>query len=146
MGTGDRGQAMLGVRLMTKVKLPFDITIDSGDVVGPSAGLAYALELIDLLTPGELTGGVRVAATGDLAPGGQVGPVGGVGQKTVAVRRAGAKVFLVPRDNLAEARAHAGGMRVYPVGDVDDALRVLGGLAGSNAMALAQPGSAPRAG
>ena len=103
LGRSDDGRPLLGVRLTTKIKLPFEINIDSGKVVGPSAGLAYALELLDVLTPGELTGGVDVAVTGDLQTDGTVGPIGGVAQKTVAVRHAGVKVFLVPRENLEEA-------------------------------------------
>jgi len=142
LGRADDGRPLLGVRLSTRVRLPFEITIDSGKVVGPSAGLAYALEVLDVLTPGELTGGVDVAATGDLQPDGTVGPIGGVAQKTVTVRRAGAKVFLVPRANLEEARARAGDdLEVLPVDSFDDALRVLGGLDGSNALALGQPGA-----
>ena len=141
LGKADDGRALLGVRLTTRVKLPFEITIDSGKVVGPSAGLAYGLELVDILTPGELTGGVDVAATGDLHPDGTVGAIGGVAQKTITVQRAGAKVFLVPRDNLEEALSRAGaGMEVLPVDSFDDALRVLGGLEGSNALALGRPG------
>jgi PDZ domain-containing protein len=131
---------LLGVRLTTRVKLPFEITIDSGRVVGPSAGLAYALELLDILTPGELTGGVDVAVTGDLQPDGSVGPIGGVAQKTAAVRGSDAKVFLVPRDNLQEARSRAGDeLEVLAVDSFDDALRVLSELEGSNALALGPP-------
>lgn len=141
LGKGDDGRPLLGVRLTTRVKLPFEITIDSGRVVGPSAGLAYALELVDLLTPGELTGGMAVAVTGDLRPDGSVGPIGGVEQKTVTVRRAGAKVFLVPSANLEEAQDRAGDdLQVFAVDSFDDALQVLGGLEGSNALALGQPG------
>jgi len=141
LGKGDDGRPLLGVRLTTRVKLPFEITIDSGQVVGPSAGLAYALELVDLLTPGELTGGMAVAATGDLRPDGSVGPIGGVEQKTVTVRRAGAKVFLVPSANFEEAQDRAGDdLQVFAVDSFDDALKVLGGLEGSNALALGQPG------
>jgi len=142
LGRGEEGKALLGVRLSTKVKLPFGITIDSGRVVGPSAGLAYALELLDVLTPGELTGGSAVAATGELQPDGRIGAIGGVAQKTVTVKRAGAKVFLVPKENEAEAKAHAGrGLEVRGVGSFDEALRVLGSLSGSNALALGKPGS-----
>jgi PDZ domain-containing protein len=136
------GRALLGVRLSTKIRLPFEIAIDSGEVVGPSAGLAYALELLDVLTPGELTGGVKVAATGELAPSGEVGPVGGVAQKVVTVKRAGAKVFLVPKANEAEAKTRAGdGLRVVGVESFDEALKALGSMQGSNALALAAPPS-----
>lgn len=145
LGKGDQGQALLGVRMTTQVKLPFGIAIDSGNVEGPSAGLAYALTLLDELTPGELTGGRLVAVTGELAPDGKVGPIGGVAQKAVAVKRAGAKLFLVPRANYAEAKKAAGeGLMVKPVDSFDDALTVLGSYEGSNALALA--GSGPGAG
>ncbi len=134
LGTGDQGQALLGVRLSTKLKLPFGITIDSGNIEGPSAGLAYSLALLDQLTPGDLTGGATVAATGELGPDGVVAPIGGVAQKVAAVRKAGAKMFLVPKDNYAEAKAHAGShLKVVAIGTYDDALRALATLPGSNA-------------
>ncbi|MDQ3898787.1 MAG: PDZ domain-containing protein [Actinomycetota bacterium] len=142
LGHGDEGKALLGVRLSTKVKLPFEIKIDSGRVVGPSAGLAYSLELLDLLTPGELTGGSSVAATGELQADGRIGAIGGVAQKTVSVRRAGIKVFLVPKENEAEARAHAGSnLEIRGVATFDEALKALGSLDGSNALALGKPGA-----
>ena len=141
---GDDQKALLGVVLTTRVKMPFKVEIDSGDVVGPSAGLAYSLELLDVLTPGELTGGVSVAATGELGPSGEVGPIGGIAQKTVTVKEAGVKVFLVPRANLAEARREAGKkLDVRPVDNFEDAVRELGTLAGSNALALGKPGAPP---
>ena len=134
------GKPLLGVRLSTKIRLPFEINIDSGRVVGPSAGLAYGLELLDLLTPGELTGGSAVAVTGELLSDGTVGAVGGVAQKAVTVRRAGIKVFLVPKANEEEARANAGdGLQVRGVATFDEALKALGSLDGSNALALGKP-------
>lgn len=138
----DGGKPLLGVRLTTKIELPFEIRIDSGRVVGPSAGLAYGLELLDLLTPGELTGGTSVAVTGELLSDGRVGPIGGVAQKAVAVRRAGIKVFLVPKQNEEEARAQAGGgLEIRGVGTFEEALKALGSLDGSNALALGKPGA-----
>lgn len=140
LARAEDGRPLLGVRLSTKVQLPFDITIDSGSVVGPSAGLAYAIELLDVLTPGELAGGMKVAATGEVAPTGEVGPVGGVAQKVVTVKRAEAKVFLVPKANEAEALEQAGdGLVVHGVATFQEALDVLGSLQGSNARALARP-------
>ena len=142
---GTDGKPRLGVVIVTKdfkVHAPFTISINSGSVVGPSAGLAYALEMIDVLTPGELTGGKAVAATGELASlSGEVGEIGGVAQKTVTVQRAGAEVFLVPRANYAEAKAHARkGLKVIPIDTIDGALRALGALKGSNAPSYALPG------
>jgi PDZ domain-containing protein len=143
LAAGPDGKGLLGVVLETsglQFKLPFQIDIDSGSVVGPSAGVAYALELLDVLTPGELTGGQKIAATGDLHLDGSVGAIGGVAQKAITVSRAGASMFLVPRDNYAEAKAHAGsGLRVYPIDTIEDALRVLASVKGSNALALGRP-------
>lgn len=128
------GVAYLGVGLSTKdshFDIPYTVSIDSGSVGGPSAGLSFTLELIDSLTAGDLTGGRKVAVTGTIAPDGTVGPVGGVVQKTAAVRAAGAKYFLVPPDEYAAAKAHAGkNLKVVKVETLEqalDALRSIGG-------------------
>ena len=106
---------------------PFDVQISSGEVGGPSAGLMFGLGLYDLLTPGDLTDERLVAGTGTMDLEGAVGPIGGIGDKIVAARRAGAELFLVPRDNLAEARAaDAGDMELIPVGSFSEALGALG--------------------
>ena len=145
LGRGEEGQALLGVTLSPKLKLPFQITIDSGTIEGPSAGLAYSLALIDELTPGELTGGAKVAVTGELGSDGKVGAIGGVAQKVVAVRRAGVPLFLVPAENLAEAQAHAGDrLVVRPVATFDEALAALSSLPGSNAGSLGPARSGQR--
>lgn len=132
LGAGDDGGTLLGVLLTAEVELPFDIEIDSGDVVGSSAGLAYALALIDYLSPGELTGGIVVGVTGELASDGSVGAVGGLAQKTVAVARAGGELFLVPAENLEEARAAApDGLEVVGVSDLQQALDALAERSGT---------------
>jgi Lon-like protease len=106
---------------------PFDVSIASGDVGGPSAGLMWSLGLYDLLTPGDLTGGRLVAGTGEIGLDGTVGPIGGIGDKIVAARGVGADIFLVPKNNTAEERTFdAGDMRLVPVGSFDDALAALG--------------------
>lgn len=127
----DKG--FLGVELQTRAtySLPFDVSIQVGDIGGPSAGLALTLGIIDLLSNGQLTGSHKVAATGTIAPDGTVGDVGGVAQKTVAVRKAGAQVFLVPPQELKEAQSEAGGgLKVYGVQTLGQALDVLAGLGG----------------
>ncbi len=129
----DASKAMLGVSLETyrlRYNFPFDVQIDSGAVGGPSAGLAFTLGVIDVLTPDSLTAGQRVATTGTMDPSGAVGPVGGVQQKTVSVRRAGATLFLVPSSEYDEAKKYAGDMRVESVDTIDDALRVLTSIGG----------------
>lgn len=127
------GKAQLGVSLGTRPKytFPVDISIDSGDVGGPSAGLAFTLALIDRLTEGDLTGGTRVAVTGTIELDGSVGPVGGVRQKTRAAIAAGAKVFLVPPDEYQDAVTAAGGrLKIERVSSVDEALVALRRLGG----------------
>jgi PDZ domain-containing protein len=129
----DPNKAMLGVSLETfrlRYQFPFNVQIDSGAVGGPSAGLAFTLGVMDVLTPGSLTGGQHIATTGTMDSSGAVGPVGGVQQKTVSVRRAGATLFLVPSSEYDEAKKYAGDMRVESVDTIDDALRVLSSIGG----------------
>ena len=130
----DRARSFLGVTLRTRQRdyaLPFEVTIDSGRVGGPSAGLEFALSIVDQLTPGELTGGRRVAVTGTIEPDGRVGPVGGVPQKAVTVTRSGAMLFLVPTAQVEDARSKAGaGIEVVGVGTLDDAIKELGARGG----------------
>ena len=109
------------------VKLPVDVKIDLGKVGGPSAGLAFALDLMEELGR-DVDRGNRVAATGEIALDGQVLPVGGIKQKTIGARRSGMDVFLVPGDNAAEARRYADGMRIVPVDSFQQALRSLATL------------------
>jgi len=144
----DPDQGMMGVQVQptgVEFDFPFDVQFDTGDVGGPSAGLAFTLGLIDLLTPGELTGGVPVAATGEIHSDGSVGPVGGTGQKAAAVRGAGAEVFLVPSADYDAAIEHAGDVEVIKVDTLDDALEALADL-GGNADDLPDLGGADRRG
>jgi PDZ domain-containing protein len=139
------GMARIGVVLQTfeaTYKFPVSVSIDTGRVGGPSAGLAFTLALIDELSPGELTGGRSVAVTGTIDNDGNVGLVGGVAQKTVTARKAGAAAFLVPPKEEAEAKQYAGKMRILPVATLEDALTALEGLGGSGvALPSAPPGS-----
>jgi PDZ domain-containing protein len=100
-----------------------------GIIGGPSAGLMFALAIYDRLTPGDLTGGWRIAGTGTVAQDGQVGPIGGVAQKVAAAERAGAEIFLVPRENAADALRAAQRIRIITVGSAAEALAALQRLA-----------------
>jgi PDZ domain-containing protein len=125
---GERdGAGFLGIVSQTlhEWQFPVDVQFDTRKVSGPSAGLAFALAIIDDLTPGELTAGRKVAVTGSIQADGSVGAVGGVAQKTVAARNDGASLMLVPAGEAAEARAHAGDLKVVAVHTLDDALRAL---------------------
>lgn len=110
--------------------LPFEIAIDSGSVGGPSAGLAFTLALIDVLTEGELTGGARVAVTGTISGEGAVGGVGGVAQKARAAEQEGAAIFIVPAQSVAEAESTTDGLTVVGVDTLDGALAALADLGG----------------
>ena len=110
-------------------QFPVRVSIDSGAVGGPSAGLAFTLALLDELTPGDLFGGHKVAATGTMTPSGAVGPIGGLPQKTVAVQREGATLFLVPKSEEQEAidKAKGSNLKVVGVETLDDAIAALEG-------------------
>lgn len=135
----DPARAVIGIAPEDRIvafDYPFDVTIDSGTVGGPSAGLAFTLAVLDVLTPGELTGGHRVAVTGTMSLDGTVGPVGGAAQKATAVRDSGYEVFLVPSDEVDEVRATVGGdLRVIAVDTLVEALEALASL-GGNARSL----------
>jgi PDZ domain-containing protein len=120
----------VGDRLVVK-DLPVKVTVDSGRVVGNSAGLAFTLAIIDDMTPGELTGGKKIAVTGTIDAAGNVGQVGGVAQKVVAARRAGAVAMIVPIEEVADATPNAGDMPVIGVHTLDEALHALTTLGGN---------------
>ena len=110
---------------------PIPVSISSGDIGGPSAGLMFSLGLYDALTPGDLTDGRTIAGTGTMAPDGTVGPIGGIADKVVAAERVGATVFLVPKDNMAELEGvDVGDMQLISVATFDQALTELEALGG----------------
>ena len=125
---GEFEEPLVGVTMIAN--FPFAVRMESGDIGGSSAGLMWALTLHDLLTADDLTGGRTVAGTGVLLLDGSVAAIAGIREKIVAASRAGADVFLVPRDNLSEAGEAPDGMRLVPVQTFDDALSFLQGSDG----------------
>jgi PDZ domain-containing protein len=122
---GDRAVVGVQVQDAEDFDFPLDIEIDAGGIGGPSAGLAFALDIVDELGD-DITEGRTIVATGELALDGSVHPIGGVKQKTIAARRAGADIFLVPDGNYEEASKTAGDdLRVVPVSSFDEALTAL---------------------
>lgn len=122
---------LIGVNLTTDYEFPIDVTIQLNNVGGPSAGMMFALGIIDTLTPGELNGGEQVAGTGTISADGTVGPIGGVRQKMWGAVDAGADWFLAPEANCDEVAGHIpGDLRVYAVEDLDDAMAVLDAVRG----------------
>ena len=122
---GPHEEPLLGVSLLDN--FPFGVSMSSAGIGGPSAGLMWALGLYDLLTPGDLTGGRTIAGTGEIGADGSVYPIGGVEKKLLGAEDAGAKIFLVPKDNLEEARSAGAGVTLVAVGTFDEAVRKLSG-------------------
>jgi Lon-like protease len=123
----DPGRPVIGVFVeqAASIELPLEVKVDLDNVGGPSAGLAFALDVMEELGR-DVDQGQKIAATGEIELDGRVAPVGGVKQKTIAVRRSGIEVFLVPAgENAREAQRHAGGLRIIPVKTFQQALRSL---------------------
>ncbi|HET6657542.1 MAG TPA: S16 family serine protease [Gaiellaceae bacterium] len=118
-------RAIMGIVIEPKLVLPVDVSINTGQIGGPSAGLAFTLDIIDELGPKDIDRGKTVVATGEIALDGSVHEIGGIKQKTLGAREAGADVFLVPDANAEGARRYADGLRIIPVSNVDEALHVL---------------------
>ena len=127
---GSDGTSALGVYIGRSYVLPFQVRIQLDDIGGPSAGMMFALGIIDLLTPGDLTGGKQIAGTGTMEDeSGKVGEIGGIRQKLVGARRAGAAWFLAPAGNCNEVVGHVpDGLRVVKVatlGQAEDAVKAI---------------------
>lgn len=124
-GTADGPK--LGVVLAPTYDFPIDVKFNLEDVGGPSAGLVFALTIIDKLEPGDMTGGKRIAGTGQIAEDGTVSPIGGARQKVVAANEAGVEYFLSPAGNCAEAAQAAKGldMKVVRVDTLDTAVNAI---------------------
>ena len=117
------GTAVIGVQVQQQYKFPFNVNITVGNIGGPSAGMMFSLGIIDMLTPLNLTGGKFIAGTGEITPSGQVQPIGGIQQKMVGARDAGATVFLAPAGNCRDtAGAVPAGLRVVKVSTLSQAV------------------------
>jgi PDZ domain-containing protein len=124
----DTHKAQLGVQPVDQVGyvFPIDVEITIKRVGGPSAGLAFTLAILDRLSPGRLLGHERVAVTGTIELDGSIGPVGGVDHKAEAAIREGAKLFIVPPDEYAQAKKTAGRrLEVEKAATLDQALAIL---------------------
>ncbi|MDH3730896.1 MAG: PDZ domain-containing protein, partial [Acidimicrobiia bacterium] len=135
----DASRGLIGVFLTTAIDFPVDVDIDSGNIGGPSAGLMYALGIMNLLTPEDMTQGHLIAGTGTIRFDGSVGPIGGVRQKIFAAIDAGASYALVPADNYTQALGAADGdIDVISMANIDDALEFFSSLEPSAALQASQ--------
>jgi PDZ domain-containing protein len=120
------GHPVMGVEIQEQYKFPFTVTISVGDIGGPSAGMMFALGIIDKLTKLDLTGGKFIAGTGEITAGGQVQAIGGIQQKMVGARNAGATYFLTPASNCSDTTgAVPAGLRLVKVSTLTQAVDYL---------------------
>ncbi|MET7638362.1 PDZ domain-containing protein [Streptomyces sp. NPDC005438] len=137
----DRKRAMVGIESGVDHTFPFPIKIKLADVGGPSAGLMFALGIVDKLQKTDLTGGAFVAGTGTIDDEGKVGAIGGIRMKTIAARKAGARYFLTPEDNCATAaKGKPGGLTLVKVDTIEDALDALKGIRDKDSSAIPKCG------
>ena len=123
------GRGYLGITVADRPDVDFEITISLADVGGPSAGLMFALSIVDKLTPGPLAGDTFVAGTGAIKSDGEVEPIGGIRFKMLRAREAGASVFLVPAGNCEEAAGRVPeGLQLVRVAALSDAVHALDAL------------------
>jgi Lon-like protease len=128
------GHAIVGIETHDQAHYPFSVKIGLKNVGGPSAGLMFALGIVDKLTPGSLTDGAFIAGTGEIFDNGKVGPIGGITQKMIAARRAGATVFLAPSGDCSEAISTVpAGLKLVRVTSLSSALSSLEALRGNPA-------------
>ncbi|GAA4490779.1 YlbL family protein [Microbacterium panaciterrae] len=117
---------LLGITLQQKYDFPIDVKLQLDNVGGPSAGMMFALGIIDTLTPGELNGGTQVAGTGTITADGTVGAIGGIRQKLYGARSAGADYFLAPGSNCNEVYGHVpAGLTVIRTDSLGESLKAL---------------------
>jgi PDZ domain-containing protein len=120
---------VVGVGVFEDYQFPFQVRISVGNIGGPSAGLMFALGIMDKLTPSSLTGGRFIAGTGEISANGQVSPIGGIQQKMAGARAAGATVFLTPAANCPDTHgAVPPGLRLIKVFNLAGAVRDLHAL------------------
>jgi Lon-like protease len=132
------GQTALGV--VPRYSFPFSVKIQINDIGGPSAGMTFALGIIDKITPGSLTGGQKIAGTGEISPDGAVSPIGGIAEKMIGARHAGARWFLAPADNCGEAAGHApDGLRVVRITTLHGARQAVEAIAQGGTAASSLP-------
>jgi Lon-like protease len=123
------GHPVMGVEIQEHYNFPFQIKFSVGDIGGPSAGMMFALGIIDKLTKLDLTAGRFIAGTGEITASGQVQPIGGIQQKMVGARNAGATIFLTPATNCADTKgAVPKGMRLVKVSTLNQAVTYLEAL------------------
>ena len=129
--------SLLGLSLKISVDSTVEASFGLSDVGGPSAGMMFALGVVDEITPGSLTGGKDISGTGTINMDGQVGPIGGIQQKMAGARNSGSRFFLAPASNCDEVRGHEPeGMQVFAVSTLHEAVTATEAIASGNTSGL----------
>ena len=130
--------SLLGLSLKISVDSPVEATFGLSDVGGPSAGMMFALGVVDEITPGSLTGGKDISGTGTIDMTGQVGPIGGIQQKMAGARESGSTFFLAPASNCNEVKGHEPkDMQVFAVNTLHEAVAATEAIASGDTSGLA---------
>ncbi len=122
------GKASIGIYIMTylrEIEFPFDVQIDAENIIGPSAGMMFSLEIVNQLHPEDLTHGYKIAGTGTINLDGEVGPIDGITQKIIAAESQGAEYFLAPKENYDEAITVDTTLKVIRIDTFEDAVTFL---------------------
>lgn len=121
----DPNRPAIGILVGTTAKFPVDIDFNIRGVGGPSAGLIFAVGVVEKLTPEDLLRGRQIAGTGSIDPNGRVGAIGGIEEKMIGASRKGATIFLAPRENCPDIKHVPKGLKVIPVSTLSEAIAAL---------------------
>lgn len=125
----EAGIPYVGIGLDMQYLGDFKVEFAETNIGGPSAGMMFSVAIVDLLTPGAITGGKQIAGTGTIDGDGNVGPIGGIGRKLIGAQRAGATLFLAPKSNCNEVIGNIpDGLTVVPVETLTEAINAINGF------------------
>ena len=122
------GQASIGILIGTKnldYQFPIEVSYDTGNIVGPSAGGMFALEIYNQMVKEDITAGKKIAGTGTINLEGEIGRIDGIVQKIIAAENAEAEIFILPQENYEEAQTIETKLQLVPVETFDDAINFL---------------------
>jgi PDZ domain-containing protein len=121
----EKKKPAIGILVGTSARFPIDIDFNLPGVGGPSAGMIFAVGIIEKLTEEDLVRGRKIAGTGTITASGKVGGIGGIEEKMVGASRIGATIFIAPRENCPDIEHIPDGLKVIPVSTLSEAIEAL---------------------
>lgn len=121
----DPNRPAIGILVGTSAKFPVEVDFNIRGVGGPSAGLIFAVGVIEKMTAEDLLRGRKIAGTGTISVNGKVGAIGGIEEKMIGASRIGATIFLAPRENCPDIKHVPKGLKVIPVSTLSEAIAAL---------------------